>query len=233
MVGGIVGDTAISELQPLTLLLASISYRKKMVIGGVIYLHDISNDRFSGTARKNLDIFHKLCGQEAFHKVTFVTSKWGRAFGRDFGKRETELKDSFWKSMVDSGAGVQRLDDGKEGASAWEAVLSMLDKLDSEPSAAKKTKLDGLEIQKEIVKLHKDACDTGAGVELRKQLQRVLDEQQQIKALESDVAAGDHEAKARIQEREDKIQQIVQQIDGMKVSLPRRISGWVKSVLGV
>ena len=201
-----------------------------MVIGGVIYLHDISSDRFSGTARRNLDIFHKLCGDEAFEKVDFVTSKWGLANGRDFGKRQEELKDKYWKSMLDRGAGVKSLVHGDEGASVWAVVSAMLDRVNSEPLEAKSSKFNGLEIQRELIKLHKATCDTKAGLEVQDQLQKVLDEQKQLRALEDDAASGDPQAKAQLRAQEEKI---AQQLKDMKVSLPRRLSGWMKSVMGV
>lgn len=50
-----------------------------MMFGGAIYLHDISSKRFSGTAKRNLDIFSHLCGEAAVDTVVLVTDALGSA----------------------------------------------------------------------------------------------------------------------------------------------------------
>ncbi|KAF5325902.1 hypothetical protein D9611_000784 [Ephemerocybe angulata] len=117
------------------------------VLGGVIYVHDISQDRFSGTARKNLEMFNHLCGDAALHKVMLVTSKWGRQGGRDFGARERELQERHWRSMLEGQgkARTMRLDSKNEGESAVRIVDSIL------RQAARSSLLtDVLQIQNEL-----------------------------------------------------------------------------------
>ncbi|KAJ2931922.1 hypothetical protein H1R20_g5180, partial [Candolleomyces eurysporus] len=206
------------------------SYRKKTVLGGVIYLHDISQDRFSGTARRNLDMFNHLCGDPALDKVFLVTSKWGRAFERDFDKREGELQAKHWKTMTDGGARVARLVAGQEQASAWGIVRSILDRVETQ--AIEHTKSEGLQIQTELVTRQKYLPQTHAARELRAQLEQMIEAQTQMLALEADAVAGNAEAKAQLQEQEAKVRQIAQQIENLKVSLPKRLARWIKLVLG-
>ncbi|THU87669.1 hypothetical protein K435DRAFT_594871, partial [Dendrothele bispora CBS 962.96] len=73
------------------------SYCKKMVLAGVIYLHDISQDRFTDTAKRNLNMLNHLCGEASLEKVVLVSTKWERFY--DFqvpDARERELRDKHW-----------------------------------------------------------------------------------------------------------------------------------------
>ncbi|RXW22536.1 hypothetical protein EST38_g3300, partial [Candolleomyces aberdarensis] len=178
------------------------SYRKKMVLGGVIFLHDISQDRFSGTARRNFELFKHLCGDSAFGQVVLVTSKWGRAVGRNLEKREQELKTDHWKTMLEGGARVERLVAGDEEASAWGVVRSILDTV--EARAIQQTRSEGLQIQRELVNRHKFLPQTHAARELRTQLQQMLEAQTEMLALEADAVAGNAEVMAELQEQEEK-----------------------------
>ncbi|RXW22538.1 hypothetical protein EST38_g3317 [Candolleomyces aberdarensis] len=201
------------------------SYRKKMVLGGVVYLHDISQDRFSGTARRNLEMFNQLCGDSVLDKVVLVTSKWAKVVGRNLEKREGELKKNHWNTMLDGGARVERLVAGREGESAWRIVYSVLDRVEAHLGVRDATKFEGLEIQRELVKRHKFLPQTHAARELRNQLQQMLESQtSQMLVLEADASAGDTEAKARLQEQEAKVKKMAEQIENLKISLPKRFA---------
>ncbi|RXW17097.1 hypothetical protein EST38_g8749 [Candolleomyces aberdarensis] len=206
------------------------SYRKRMVLGGVIYLHDISQDRFSGTARRNLEMFNHLCGDSALDKVVLVTSKWGRAFGRNFEKREGELTTNHWKTMLEGHARVERLVAGEEDASAWGVVRSILDRV--ETRAIQQSRSEALQIQKELVNRRKFLPQTHAARELRTQLQQMLEAQTQMLALEADAVAGNAEAQAQLQEQEAKVKKMAEQIENLKVSMPKRLARWLKLVMG-
>jgi len=129
------------------------SYRKKQVLGGVIYLHDISHDRFSGTARKNLDMFRYLCGKDALNKVVLGTTKWGRVTADDGDRRERELEDIHWKPLIDKGSMVRRSKGDLE--SAWDVIDVLLCKLIEGMDT-------GLEIQKEMADGKKSFTETKA-----------------------------------------------------------------------
>ncbi|KAJ2920747.1 hypothetical protein H1R20_g16347, partial [Candolleomyces eurysporus] len=202
------------------------SYRTNTVIGGVIYLHDISQEKFTGTARRNLAVFKRICGEPSLDKVILVTSKWGRAFGRNLETREEELKTKHWKIMLDGGARAERLGADHEEEDTWKIVRSILDK--AEKRAIEQVKSEGLEIQKELVQRHKLVPQTQAGRELRHQLEDMLQAQTQMLEWEADAISGDADAKAQLEEAERKVQLMAQQIHNMKVSLPVRMSRWVK-----
>ncbi|KAJ2934667.1 hypothetical protein H1R20_g2459, partial [Candolleomyces eurysporus] len=206
------------------------SYRKKTILGGVIYLHNISHNRFTGTARRNLEIFKHLCGESALDKVVLVTSHWGTAPDQNFDKREEELKKRYWNTMMDGGARVERLVAGEERVSAWEIVHSILEGV--ETRAIQQIKPEGLQIQRELVNQRKLLPQTHAARELRAQLEQMIEAQTQMKALEGDATAGNAEAMAQLEEQEAKVKQMPQQIENLKVPFPMRLVQWMKLVVG-
>ncbi|KAK4450487.1 P-loop containing nucleoside triphosphate hydrolase protein, partial [Podospora aff. communis PSN243] len=47
-------------------------------VNGVIYFHSIEGARLSGVDRDNIRILKKICGDEFFPRVAFVTTRWDR-----------------------------------------------------------------------------------------------------------------------------------------------------------
>jgi hypothetical protein len=76
------------------------SYKGKVTLAGVIYMHRISDIRMSGTARRNFTMFRKLCGENALSNVVLVTTMWGNLVDMEEGEareRELQNKDGFFK----------------------------------------------------------------------------------------------------------------------------------------
>lgn len=69
-------DTNRSDTQVLTEIATWLgdSYRSKVLLHGIIYLHRITDVRMSGSARRNLLMFKHLCGDEYLKKVILVTT---------------------------------------------------------------------------------------------------------------------------------------------------------------
>ncbi|KAJ2931910.1 hypothetical protein H1R20_g5178, partial [Candolleomyces eurysporus] len=175
-------------------------------------------------------MFNHLCGESALDKVFLVTSKWGRDSEQGFDKKERELKAKHWNTMMDGGARVARLVAGQERASAWGIIYSILDRV--ETRAIQHTRSEGLQIQTELVTRHKYLPQTHAARELRAQLEQMIEAQTKMLALEADAVAGNAEAKAQLQEQEARVRQIAQQVENLKVSLPKRLARWIKLVVG-
>ncbi|KAF8056272.1 P-loop containing nucleoside triphosphate hydrolase protein [Lyophyllum atratum] len=76
------------------------SYHRNAVLGGVIYLHDISRDQFDGTARMNLEMLNHLCGDAALSKVVLGTTKWGNVTDERGRRHEDDLKNTHWKHLI-------------------------------------------------------------------------------------------------------------------------------------
>jgi hypothetical protein len=205
-------------------------YQKEMVLGGIIYLHDISQDRFSGTAKKNLQMFSHLCGDAALDKVVLVTSKWKRIPDQDGKKREKELEGIHWKIMIEKGVKVLSFQDSQSSA------LDVIDFILKRTSERKKLQIKekALQIQTELVDDRKFIPQTEAGKELRYSLQELLQLQKQMAALEADVAkGGDAEAEAKLRETEEKMEKVVGQIQSLRLSLSQRVISWFRKLASV
>jgi len=191
-----------------------------MPIGGVLYLHDISLKRFTGTARRNLEMFRRLCGEDALGKVVFVTTGWQTDALDDRERREEQLKSSHWKPMIDEGANTRRF--VGTGDSSWEILKIFLEHADSLAG------MDSLLIQQEVVDRQLPVPDTEAGKALLSALQESLNV---YKNMQLEAAAGDPEARAKLDETKRTLEE---QIQTLKGSLPQRLLKWLRiSVRGI
>ena len=116
-----------------------------------------------------------------------------------------------------------RLDPSKgEGKSAWEVIRHILHQLDKQLS--QKTIDEVLQIQDELVKKKKSIPETEAAKELREQLQAALRIQEEVLALDVQIADGDPGAEERIREKEERLRELCDAIQQNKVSLFSRIA---------
>jgi hypothetical protein len=86
------------------------TYRAKVLLSGIIYLHRISDVRMQGGALDNLRMFRKLCGTVALQNVLLVTTFWDRVEDSEGRLREEELasNDEFWARMIQKGSRMRR-----------------------------------------------------------------------------------------------------------------------------
>jgi GTP-binding protein EngB required for normal cell division len=86
------------------------SYTAKINLSGIIYLHRISDIRMQGSAKKNLYMFKKLCGNNALKNVILGTTMWDKVSETEGTARELELTSTsdFWGWMVSQGSRVYR-----------------------------------------------------------------------------------------------------------------------------
>ncbi|KAF8055862.1 P-loop containing nucleoside triphosphate hydrolase protein [Lyophyllum atratum] len=84
------------------------SYNYKMKLAGLIYLHRITDNRMSGSAMQNVEMFKKLCGKDASKKVVLVTTMWDEVSEATGAQRERQIKDKFWKDMLELGSRTVR-----------------------------------------------------------------------------------------------------------------------------
>ena len=140
-----------------------------MKLGGVIYLHDITERRMRGTTNRNLDMFHQLCGDEALARVILGTTNWGEVDEEKGKDREKELATNFLRTMIDLGSKMLRFVQTKESARAFlDAILGQLEFYKNE-------KIENdipLQIQKEIVEHGRSIPETAAGQELKRHLEK-------------------------------------------------------------
>jgi len=69
-------DSVKSDVEILTMIADWLmkTYKGKLNLARIIYLHRIVDNRMSGSLKKNLQMFQCLCGQEAMSNVVIVTT---------------------------------------------------------------------------------------------------------------------------------------------------------------
>ncbi|PVG00611.1 hypothetical protein CPB86DRAFT_180807 [Serendipita vermifera] len=82
---------------------------------GIIYLHDVSEPRYTGSAKRPFDRFHELCGAPA--NVAIVTTHWHDAGTQYYGKQQ-EIHNMFqegpWRRWIKRGEELHQTDDTLE-----------------------------------------------------------------------------------------------------------------------
>jgi len=152
-------DTEI--LAEITNFLAA-KYVLEIPLKGIIYLHQIHENRMRGSARHYLEIFRSLCGDHALANITLVTTRWDQISRDELGdalRREQELIDQWWGPMQKHGSHVTQFHGSKGEAEAM--VLELVRNRDTVV----------LDIQRELVDGHKEVGETAAGIQLVRQLQ--------------------------------------------------------------
>jgi hypothetical protein len=99
-----------------------------MKLGGVIYLRSITDKRMKGMTRRNIDMFHQLCGDNALARVVLGTTYWEEV-DEDKGKMlEQQFAESFWNSMAASGSKLLRFARTRRSAQTFvDAILGELE----------------------------------------------------------------------------------------------------------
>jgi hypothetical protein len=147
-------DTVHSDAEVLRRLAVWLreTYANRILLSGIIYLHPINESRMRGSARHNIQMFKKLCGNAALKNVILATTKWDLV-EEDVGvKRQSELVDKrgFWGCMVLHGSMTHRHDNTQQSAMR---LIGHIVKADSKVA---------LEIQEEMVDHHKTLDGTAA-----------------------------------------------------------------------
>lgn len=121
------------------------SLTNSIPISGIFYFHRISDNRMSGTAVQNLEVFQKLCGfdNSAFlQRVFFVTTMWDEVEPSEGERRLKELCTSWWSGMMKKGANEHALrgngsrndSDGPTPEAVKAVVDAVVDRASSTPS---------------------------------------------------------------------------------------------------
>lgn len=155
------------------------TYEQGVKLNGIVYFHPISDRRMTGSARKNLIMFSKLCGEGALSKVILATTMWenvDRADGELREKQLTETRD-FWGFMCEKGSRILRHYNNKESAMK---ILKIF--------ADDKTQKVTLDVQRELVERNKTLDETRVGKELDSAFAAEREKRkQELKKLEEDV----------------------------------------------
>ena len=204
-----------------------LRYSAGAKLAGVIYVHRISDDRFGGLAAKNFRMFRELCGEKTLKNVIIMTNMWGRVTPQQGVDREQQLKDNYFKAAIEKGARLCRHNNTPKSA---RTILRMI--LENQPAV--------LKIQRELIDERKDIGPTGAGKELDREINEVVEKYEgEIKELEENMRKAleekDEESreememeKARLQGEMEKVrkesEQMASQFDEARREMEERIS---------
>ncbi|KAL9714078.1 hypothetical protein Ac2012v2_002386 [Leucoagaricus gongylophorus] len=206
-------------LQMISEWIKQVGY-KNILLDGILYLHRITDNRMAGTPLRNLEVFEKICGPQAFTRVLMMTTMWDDLENEEMGElREEELKTHYWYPMISQGSEAIRYFNSID--SAWKILDRFLD--------ASKERLKAIQLQKETVKQQKALSKTDAGQELYNKLDE-LDKKRKtlIRKLEKQIkrAETNEEITGILQRQHDELEEqrkkAVSELQGLKVSVPQR-----------
>jgi GTP-binding protein EngB required for normal cell division len=137
------------------------SYSNNINLKGIVYFHRITDVRMQGSAKKNLVMFKKLCGDEALKNVILATSMWDRVSEEEGTRREQQLIETpeFWGWMIGKGSKTFRHNYGLQ--SAKDLLRHFL------TDSTNKITLD----LQQMVNENKSLDETGAGKELAREFE--------------------------------------------------------------
>ncbi|KAF8857614.1 hypothetical protein BDZ45DRAFT_705165 [Acephala macrosclerotiorum] len=192
----------------------SASYKNKLKISGIVYLHRIKDERMTNAIMRNLSMFRKLCGDDAFKNVTLATTFWDEM--QDISKGESREKQlvenkQWWGYMANKGSRVRRFKNTRE--SAWEII----GELAGLPKVA-------LQIQREMVDQGLRVNDTTAGEALNKELAELAakhtEELKKIQAeMQQAIKDRDFDLQEAMKEMEREKKELIQHLENEQEAL--------------
>jgi hypothetical protein len=202
-------DTSKSDVEVLKTIAHyfGVSYAAGRRLDGLIYLHRISDNRITGTAKQNIRMFKEFVGKDNLSIVTVATTMWKEAQMNDDLEREQELLDqpAFFGEIVDGGGKLLRHgpfgSDEVEKLSALSVVSHVL---------RKARQRDGhcvLQIQRELVDERKSLDETGAGKVLLTQVQAARE------VFERDLEELKIEWQAQLEHRDSEARQNYEEVE--------------------
>ena len=189
------------------LLLPSIYYSARyeadLKLAGIVYIHRISDKRFTGNSRRNFQMFRELCGDTSLKNVVLVTNMWGEV-SQDVGEaRELELITDFFKTVLDKGAQLARHHNTVK--SAHDIIRSIM-----------KNRPMALQIQRELIDEKKDIIDTAAGEAVNKELnEHIRRHQADLKEVRNEMQALKDKDGEAMKELEEETRKLKAQMDKM------------------
>ncbi|PPR05137.1 hypothetical protein CVT26_012223 [Gymnopilus dilepis] len=105
------------------------SCRQQYIVGGIVYLHDISNIPLTTAAKSNFTVLKAFCGDSSSKSVMLGITKGNKLSAKECNKYEKELKTKHWRFFVEHGAQVVRLPDADQGRSALQGINNILSRM--------------------------------------------------------------------------------------------------------
>lgn len=197
-------------------------YSSDIPISGVIYIHDITAEKLTGTAQRYLNMFEKIVGPNALRNVTLLTTKWDR-MPQDYNEnKEKMLKDGPWKKLIRHGASVRSIG-LTYGRAAYETIVKEL----------LRNVAATLQIQQELVDQQLPLNETTAGRMLDEQireatedLRKKLDEvDQELAAAKAQHGRGIEELRQSLEEDKEDLRRELRQSEQGRNALQQQFEG--------
>ena len=143
-------------------------------------------------------MFRELCGEKTLKNVIIMTNMWGRVTPQQGADREQQLKDNYFKAAIEKGGRLCRHNNTPKSA---RTILRMI--LENQPAV--------LKIQRELIDERKDIGQTGAGKELDREINEVVEKYEgEIKELEENMRkameAKDEESREELEGEKKRLQ---------------------------
>ena len=168
-----------------------------------------------GNSRRNLRMFHELCGTDSLQNVVIVTTMWDRLTTQEEGlQREEELKssDNLFKPWMDGQAVMMR---HKRTTETANEVMNYLLK-----KGATRTR-----ITHELVEEEKTLVETAAGRELNNQIDELIkSHEKNMNSLNADVRRELEDVQRELGEEKKKMARLSKDLEELKQGMVVAIS---------
>lgn len=94
----------------------TVQYESGVRLRGIMYLHRITDIKYSGSAIHTFQVLRKICGDEALKNIIQVTNRWPDVDRATDAKRENQLRDEFWYYMLGRGTSMSRFHGTRDSA---------------------------------------------------------------------------------------------------------------------
>lgn len=134
---------------------------------GLIYLHNINEQRMNRIALTSLEVFGGVCGKDFLQNTVLVTTKWDKVHADDMEvacETEKELKGDYWKQYLQHGALYSRSPNTQAGC---KAIVARIVKNATQISRLEKEVMEGLSLG-----------ETTAGAGLESEIRKINAENQ-------------------------------------------------------
>ncbi|KAF2200939.1 P-loop containing nucleoside triphosphate hydrolase protein [Delitschia confertaspora ATCC 74209] len=209
-------DTTRTDSEILTEIarILSCQYQLGVELKGVIYIHRITDIRYSRSSVKTFDIFKKICGERALKNVLLITSRWDDVSQTVGSDRERQLKERFWAYMLSRGSNISRFHGDRDSAVGLVSQLLM-----------KETVV--LELQEELVDKGKRLDETTAGSYVSENIddlkKKYEEELASLEKLKQDLQESDRAMKRQLQRDWENERARLQRAQQEQVSLQRPV----------
>lgn len=199
----------------------SASFAQNIRIHGVVFLHRITENRVTGSARRNIELLKALCGPDYFPNVALATTHWNTTTESLTRLKDREGllqgQDAFFRPLLSGGATMLRHDEG--AASARRIVRTLINIKDRHGARI----IQPLAIQRELVVEKKKLDETTAGrVVMDAAARKFAEAKEEIQALKAAIKQADKEHAETLKQMKQENELIIKTMEKTKENMALR-----------